>query len=134
MDFDALIKKYGFRAPKRKGHPEDDLQKACVRWFALRYRRYSPLLWHIPNGGRRDAAEAAKFKEMGVRAGVPDLEFALPNKFYHGLYIEMKSEKGRQSEKQKRYQFLLEGQGYRYVVCRSLQDFQDIMNDYIKER
>ena len=29
--------------------------------------------WHTPNGGKRNAVEAARFKAMGVRPGVSDL-------------------------------------------------------------
>lgn len=31
------------------------------------------MLYAVPNGGRRDKAEAAHLKRQGVRAGVPDL-------------------------------------------------------------
>jgi hypothetical protein len=30
-------------------------------------------VFHIPNGGRRSKAEAAIFKSLGVKSGVPDL-------------------------------------------------------------
>lgn len=31
------------------------------------------LLHHCPNGGSRNKAEAVKLKQMGVKAGIPDL-------------------------------------------------------------
>jgi|GEM_PF-5137145 len=43
-----------------------------------------------PNGGRRNKAEAAKLKAMGVRKGIPDLFLPIPRQGYHGLYIETK--------------------------------------------
>lgn len=45
------------------------------------------MLYAVPNGGRRDKAEAAHLKRQGVRAGVPDLCLAVPKGKYHGLYI-----------------------------------------------
>ena len=36
------------------------------------------MLYAVPNGGRRDKAEAAHLKRQGVRAGVPDLCLAVP--------------------------------------------------------
>ena len=51
------------------------------------------MLYAVPNGGRRDKAEAAHLKMQGVKAGVPDLCLAVPKGKYHGLYIELKVEK-----------------------------------------
>ena len=50
---------------------------------------------HSPNGGKRNAREAAKFKRMGTRSGFPDLFLAYPNKQYAGLFIELKAEGGK---------------------------------------
>lgn len=37
-----------------------------------------PLLFAIPDGGRRDAVTGAHLKAEGVRAGVPDMFLAVP--------------------------------------------------------
>jgi hypothetical protein len=105
-------------------HIEDTLQKTCVQWFSLAFRPYHRLLHHSPNGGKRNAIEAAKFKAMGVRAGFPDL----------GLFIELKTAKGRQTDNQKYFQKALEAQGYRYEVVRSLNDFRQIISNYMNEK
>ena len=114
-------------------HIEDILQKQCVRWFSLQYREYTQLLHHSPNGGKRNAIEAAKFKAMGVRAGFPDLILCIARHGYHGLFVELKTAKGRQSDNQKYYQAVLEEQGYKYVVIRSIEDFIATINDYLAE-
>lgn len=114
-------------------HIEDSLQKNCVRWFSLQYREYAQLLHHSPNGGKRNAIEAAKFKAMGVRAGFPDLMLCIARQGYHALFIELKTAKGRQSENQKYYQYMLEEQGYRYVVVRNIEEFTEVINDYLSE-
>ena len=114
-------------------HIEDSLQKNCVRWFSLQYREYAQLLHHSPNGGKRNAIEAAKFKAMGVRAGFPDLILCIARHGYHGLFIELKTAKGRQSENQKYYQYVLEEQGYRYEVVRSIEEFIQIISEYLSE-
>lgn len=41
------------------------------------------MLYAVPNGGRRDKAEAAHLKMQGVKAGVPDLCLAVPKGKYH---------------------------------------------------
>ena len=43
---------------------------------------------------------------MGVKAGVSDLFLAYPNPNFHGLWIELKSEKGKKSPEQKHWLFL----------------------------
>lgn len=112
-------------------HIEDQLQKACVRWFDLQYPRYSKELVHCPNGGKRNAIEAAKFKQMGVRAGFPDLILLVSNRFYPFMGIELKTSKGRQSEHQKEYEYEFSRIGAKYVVIRSLEEFIDIVNAYM---
>jgi hypothetical protein len=72
-------------------------------------------------------------KGEGVTAGVADLTLYLPNSEHHGLCIEMKTAKGRQTERQKRWQKLVQSAGYRYEICRSLEDFQSLMSDYLKK-
>ncbi len=114
---------------------EDKLQTACVQWFDLQFSKISRLLHHSPNGGRRSAREGARFKEMGTRAGFPDLILCYPAKGYHALFIEMKtrSKSSRQSQSQKEYQALLEKYGYKYTVCRSFVEFQKTIIDYLSK-
>ena len=112
---------------------EDRLQIGCVRWFSLAYGNYARLLHHSPNGGSRNAIEAAKFKQMGVRAGFPDLILLVPKKGYHALFVEMKTRTGRQSEHQKEYQSAVEKMGYKYAICRSVEDFIKVVDEYMEE-
>lgn len=112
-------------------HEEDALQVQCVHWFRFQFRQYARLLHHSPNGGRRDAREAARFKEMGVQPGFPDLVLMVPAGGYHALCVELKTAKGRQSAYQKDYQERLTERGYLYVVVRSLRQFMAVINDYL---
>lgn len=45
----------------------------------------------------------------------------------------MKVDKGKQSEAQKEWQELIERDGYKYVVVRSIEDFIKVVTDYLKE-
>ena len=114
------------------GHEEDDLQMQCVSWFRLQFPQLARLLHHSPNGGRRDAREGARFKQMGTQAGFPDLILLVASQGYHALMLELKTRTGRQQDSQKEYQQLAEAQGYRYVVIRSLEAFMDEVNTYMK--
>jgi hypothetical protein len=55
------------------------------------------IVWHTPNGGRRDRIEAARLKALGVLRGIPDL-LLLRDGHLYGL--ELKSEDGRPSPAQ----------------------------------
>ncbi len=90
----------------------------------------SEYLIHIPNGGYRYPKEAIKLKKMGVKAGVSDLFLAYPNAHYHGLWIELKSEKGKLSPEQKAWLILMETVGYAVAVSYSLENTYDILQSY----
>ena len=48
-----------------------------------------PLLFAIPDGGRRDAVTGAHLKAEGVRAGGPDMFLAVPRQNAPGLFPEL---------------------------------------------
>ena len=86
------------KAPSEEEH---DLQCACVEWFRWQYPHLRLNLFAVPNGGARSKRTAGKLKAEGVVAGVSDLILLVRRGGYGGLLIEMKREKGRQSESQK---------------------------------
>lgn len=109
---------------------EHNLQVACVRWFRMQYP-YLTLI-AIPNGGARSIVTAGKMKAEGVLAGAPDLFLFLPSAPYHGLCIEMKTATGRQSSAQKQFQAHMNNVGYKYVVCRSVEEFMQEVRNYLR--
>lgn len=116
------------RKPRQEEH---QLQAACVRWFEANYPEYDGLLFAVPNGGRRDKVTGAMLREEGVRAGVSDLLLLVPSAGDHGLCIEMKTPRGRQHPSQKRWMEKVRQHGYRYTICRSLDDFAREMKLYM---
>ncbi len=88
-------------------------------------------LIHIPNGGYRHPREAIKLKKMGVKAGVSDLFLAYPNPHYHGLWIELKSEKGKLSPDQKAWLMLMEAVGYAVAISYSIEETSNILLNYL---
>lgn len=123
---------------------EHNIQAACVRWFNLQWTEYRGLLFAVPNGGARSKATAGKLKAEGVVPGVADLILMKPH-FRQGVYfsdmipldsyalcIEMKTTKGRQSPEQKEWQKKVEEFGYKYEVCRSLDEFMAVVNGYLR--
>ena len=126
-------------------HEESILQQQCVSWFRAQYPQYAMLLVHPINEGsghtRTDRMRQGIHKAEGAVAGVPDLLFFIPSIFTdgemkglvcHGLGIEFKTAKGRQSQEQKDFQKMFETADYMYVVVKGLDEFRHIMNCYIE--
>ena len=100
---------------------EDEEQIIVMNWAALARGKFPELdlLFHIPNGGKRGKREAARFKDMGVKAGVPDLFLPVPRGKYAGLFVEMKRTKGGTvSPEQKKWIADLRGMGYAAEVAK----------------
>jgi len=85
-------------------------------------------------GGARDSKTGAWLKKEGVKKGVPDLVLNVKRSHYGALYIEMKSDGGRQSKDQKEKQKALEYYGYKYVICRTLEGFMSEVNEYLSDK
>lgn len=113
---------------------ESDIQIACVKWFRYQYPEYVGVFFAVPNGGKRNARTAEYLKLEGVLAGVSDLILLVARGEYHGLCIEMKAPKGVQQPTQKEFQKAVESQGYRYVICRSFQEFETEIKTYLQTK
>lgn len=140
---------YTQKPQQKKIQREGQLQIACVRWFRLQYPAFSTLLFHPKNeadgatSGKKIAINAA----AGVVPGVPDLILALPSiryeenigdlsphkAFYHALGIELKyGHTNQQTAHQKDFQAFWEAAGYKYVLCRSLEEVKQQVDDYMR--
>lgn len=76
--------------------------------------------------------DGVRGKKIGVLAGVADLMILEPDLIgYHGIFIEFKTEKGRQSEAQKRFEIEVTARDYVYHVCRSFEGFREIIKNYL---
>lgn len=118
------------------GPSEDTIQAQVIRWANLQASVYPELarLFHVPNGGQRHAAVAAKLKGQGVKPGVPDLCLPVPRFGCPGLWIEMKTADGRVSTNQKDWIAYLKGAGYRVEVCRSFEEARSALLDYLNPK
>lgn len=108
------------KAKKPKGHPEFDLQSACVYWFRKNYR--NSLIWSTPNEAA--ATRAAHFRKLGMLAGVSDTVIVMPNRV---LFVEFKSEDGCQSREQKAFERKIRRLGFEYYIVKTEQQFKEII-------
>jgi len=96
---------------------EATIQKEIVNYCKLN----NILIFCVPNEATRSNS---KFIGMGVLSGVSDLVLILQNKV---IFVELKTHKGIQIEKQKDFQINVNDLGHQYVVIRSLDEFKKLI-------
>ncbi len=99
-------------------------------WSVQKFPELS-LLYHVPNGGKRDKKEAVSLKRQGVKAGVPDLFLPVARDGYFGLYIELKVGRNKTTDIQKKWIKDLIEQGYMVEVCYGWQEAKEILEKYL---
>lgn len=116
---------------------EHQIQSALIAWWKLQHKAFQLpefALFAVPNGGARTAATGAMLKREGVRKGVPDLLLAVPNKQYHGMFIEMKAGKNGETPEQKQFLDYAESTGYVACVSNSWDDAKFKIENYLRNR
>ena len=113
------------------------IQKACVKWFRYQHSDIKDLLFSIPNGiplANQNVRTKIynKLKEEGLQPGVPDLFLAVGNSIYNGMFIEIKTKTDRLRKKQVDMIRELESENYKCIIVRSLDEFIEQINEYMR--
>lgn len=120
---------------KRLLPSEGEEQARLFSWAQMHSVEYPELalLFHIPNGGKRGKAEAARFKAEGVKAGVPDLFLPVARGGYHGLFIELKRlDGGTVSQAQRAWVKRLTDENYCAFVARGWEEAARTIRTYLQ--
>jgi len=107
---------------------EDALQRNVVKLLSYYEAQGKILYFAVPNEGKRSFKSAQHRKNLGLRAGIPDLVIIIDGKF-HGL--ELKSEKGRLNPNQRAWQEAFKKRDIPYAVCRRLDDVKAQIDEWI---
>lgn len=114
---------YPLQAKKKPRQIEHNIQAAICQYLKIKENlRKDFIFFAVPNGGWRNEVVAAKLKKEGVRAGVSDLILVFKGAVY---FVELKTDKGKQSPFQKIFQQDVERLGYKYLLWRSIDDCTD---------
>jgi hypothetical protein len=111
---------------------EDNLHIQVCNY--LNYQYPNILYFHPHNEGRRTAYERYKFKLLGAKAGVPDIVILEAKKNYYGLFIELKSEKGKLTDNQENFIMELRYRNYYAAVCHNFEEAKKIIDWYFEKR
>ena len=103
---------------------EYDIQCSCLNWFRETYPQY--IMFSVPNESCYRRKQY--FEKSGMLKGVSDTIVILPNKV---VFIEFKSSKSYQRPEQRDFENKVSILGFSYYVCRSLEQFKDIISSNI---
>ena len=120
------------RTKKRNAQPEAIEQERVIKWARDNENNY-PFLWLLHsslNGVKLSKNQAGRAKTQGMLSGVPDLFLPVPKNGFHGLFIEMKSGKGRLSTNQTCFLSKVELLGYKIAVCYSANEAIKTIENY----
>ena len=77
------------------------------------------------------AKQWKRLENEGAVPGVSDLFLFVARGGWHGLCIEMKIEGNTQSPKQREFEGQVTDQNYKYVVCKTFDEFRQTVLDYL---
>ena len=108
---------------------ESKIQADCVRWYNNTYclAHHEPrcIIWHTPNENQH------RHINLGVLAGVPDLCLVHMGEL---VMVEMKDEKGKLRPTQLDFKARIEAHGYKWFLCRTLEEFKIIIKKVDKSQ
>jgi len=132
----APLRRVVARSRKRNARDGEHVEQvALMRWAMFARARFPELvlLYAVPNGGHRHKATAARLKAEGVKRGVPDVCLPVARSGAHGLYIELKTERGKATSEQLGWIRALRRQGYVAEVCRGWESARSMIEHYLAE-
>lgn len=135
IDEVAASRKIGVKQTRSKGLPEyipteTQICIALVDYVNAKHPDLAEDFIHIPNENRCSWPEGKKLKAMGKKAGVSDYFLAIPKSkgwqgdrdHYHGLWLEIKSKRGKPTPAQIKFGQRQLAKGYAYKMVHSLEE------------
>jgi hypothetical protein len=112
--------------------PEDILGGQCAKWLFVQYPKL--LWWHTPNEGRRTPFERYRADLLGIKRGVSDILIMEARNGSNGLIIELKAGRNKCTPEQLDFLEKMKQRNYSTAVVYKFEDFQQIVNDYMKQK
>lgn len=109
---------------KPRKNPERGLQYRCQQWLETERLTQRLLIFHVPNERMGGIGAIVHFKRMGVLPGVADYLAFVPGR---AVAIELKHGDGDQHKGQETFQRRWEAAGNTYFLCRTLEEFQGVV-------
>ena len=110
---------------------EQKLQTAIVKYIRLAYPN---TLFTATMGGVKlnSWSQRNALKATGYLKGVADLLIFESKASYKGLFLEVKTDKGKMTKEQKEFQTNAIARGYLCICCKGFDETKNIIDDYLK--
>ena len=104
---------------------EAKIQQEIVVFFRNNYQRLDKgIIFSVPNERKGGYMAMKDLLLTGLLSGVSDLIVILDDRV---LFVEVKNEKGKQSEKQIKFESQVNNLGFKYHLIRTLEEFKRII-------
>jgi hypothetical protein len=113
-------------------HLESDEQIAAMDWLRAQHPWLVPYTMHIPNERKASYYAGYILKRMGVLKGASDLFIAWPCGIHHGLFIEIKSKKGRPTPEQLEFIDRMNAVGYFATLAYGADEVINTIKEYLQ--
>jgi len=110
-------------------HEESDIQIAFVRWLSATHP--DALFTTCLAGVNLSMTAALRVKRMGYRCGTSDVLILEPRGEHHGLFLEIKTSKGKPSPTQLEFSRLANARGYKSVIVYGFYAAVDVSDAYL---
>lgn len=110
--------------------------KAYYEWACLHPILREYLVKHV-NEGKRSKLQGLYLNLIGLKKGLPDYQFPVPNGKYIGLWIEMKTrDEANKKQKIEQINWLkkLQAKGHYATFCFGCEDAIKVTQDYLANR
>lgn len=111
------------------GMTEHTMQVKLIQYIRTFYP--DVLIFAIPNGAAVSGRNRLRLHKEGLISGIPDVFIATPKNGFNGLFIELKTLTGIESNNQKIIRERLVNNGYLVYVARQLDTALQLIEDYI---
>ncbi len=113
-------------------NPEQVDHINIVNWFNYQFPELAEDFHHFANERRCSIQQGRTLKRMGVKKGVADFFLAVPSGNSHGLWIELKTGKGRLSPEQIKFLERKSSRGFIAVAVWGFDDAVEVIKTYLK--
>lgn len=114
-----------------RNHTESNEQIAAMDWLRAQHPKIAEHTLHIGNERKSTYYAGYIMKRMGVLKGASDLFMAYPVGGFHGLFVEVKSKRGKPTVEQKGFIERMRAVGYRAEICYGAEEVINTMKGYL---
>jgi hypothetical protein len=112
---------------------EQAIQINLINWFKEEYPQLSDDIHHFANERKCSYQEGRKLKKMGVTKGVSDIFLGIPTELFYGLWIELKTEKGKLTDEQIKFINKKNERGYFAIAVWGLEAAKEVIRTYLRD-